>query len=216
MRLIFLGPPGVGKGTQAELVSKKFNIPQVSTGDILRQAVKKQTELGVLAKQYMDKGELVPDEVIIDLIKMRLIENDCRAGFILDGFPRTTAQAKSLTSTLKDMGIALDAVINFQLKDEILISRLSGRRVCKACGNNFHIYYQPPKDEFRCNKCGGKIYQRDDDKEEVINRRLKVYIEQTSPVINYYKKINILKDIDADAQIPVIFDKVMSILEKSN
>lgn len=212
MRLIFLGPPGVGKGTQSELVSEKFGIPQISTGDILRKAVKKQTELGILAKQYMDKGELVPDELIIGLIKGRLLEDDCSSGFILDGFPRTIAQAESLTSTLKDMEIFLDAVINFQLKDEIIIKRLSGRRVCKTCGYNFHIYYQPPKEEFKCDKCGGEIYQRDDDREEVINRRLKVYIEQTAPLINYYKEIGILKDVNADAEIHLIFDKVMNVL----
>lgn len=212
MRLIFLGPPGVGKGTQSELVSEKFGIPQISTGDILRKAVKKQTELGILAKQYMDKGELVPDELIIGLIKGRLLEDDCSSGFILDGFPRTIAQAESLTSTLKDMEIFLDAVINFQLKDEIIIKRLSGRRVCKTCGYNFHIYYQPPKEEFKCDKCGGEIYQRDDDREEVINRRLKVYIEQTAPLINYYKEIGILKDVNADAEIHLIFDKVMNAL----
>lgn len=210
MQLIFLGPPGVGKGTQSKLVSEKFGIPQISTGDILREAVKKQTELGILAKQYMDKGELVPDELIVNLIKGRLLEDDCSSGFILDGFPRTIAQAESLTSTLKGMGISLDMVINFHLQDEILIKRLSGRRICKTCGYNFHIYYQPPKNESMCDKCGGEIYQRDDDKEEVINRRLKVYMEQTAPLINYYQETGILKDVNADAEIPLIFDKVMN------
>lgn len=211
MRLIFLGPPGVGKGTQSELISKKFGIPQISTGDILRQAVKQQTPLGLLAKGYMDKGELVPDKVIIDLIKERLLENDCSNGFILDGFPRTIAQAEALTSTLKEMNLSLDAVVNFLLEDEILIKRLSGRRVCKSCGANFHIYYQPKSN---CDKCGGEIYQRDDDKEEVINRRLKVYKEQTFPLIEYYKGINLLKNVDADAEIPLIFDKVMSVIKE--
>lgn len=212
MRIIFLGPPGVGKGTQAELVSKKFKIPQISTGDILRQAVRKQTKLGELAKKYMDKGELVPDAVVIELIKERLLENDCKTGFILDGFPRTVAQAEALTSTLKDMGLNIEVVINFQLKDELLIKRLTGRRVCKACGYNFHIYYQPPKNEFVCDKCDGELYQRDDDKEEVINRRLKVYRDKTFPLINYYQQINILKDIDADGDISQIFDKVINLL----
>lgn len=216
MRLIFLGPPGVGKGTQSELISKKFGIPQISTGDILRQAVKQQTPLGLLAKGYMDKGELVTDKVIIDLIKERLLEDDCSNGFILDGFPRTIAQAEALTSTLKEMNLSLDAVVNFLLEDEILIKRLSGRRVCKSCGANFHTYYQPPQNDANCDKCGGEIYQRDDDKEEVINRRLKVYKEQTFPLIEYYKGINLLKDVDADAEIPLIFDKVMSVLGKEN
>lgn len=209
MRLIFLGPPGVGKGTQSELISKKFNIPQIATGDILRQAVKNQTELGVLAKGYMDKGELVPDDVIINLIKGRLLENDCREGFILDGFPRTVAQAEALTITLKEMGLDLDAIVNFTLKDELLIKRLCGRRVCPDCGYNFHIYYQPPKEESKCDKCGGKLYQRDDDKEEVINRRLRVYKEQTFPLIDYYLRNNLLKEVDADAEVEVVFDKVM-------
>ncbi|MFH1563099.1 MAG: adenylate kinase [Nitrospirota bacterium] len=212
MRLIFLGPPGVGKGTQSELISKKFNIPQIATGDILRQAVKNQTELGVLAKKYMDKGELVPDDVIINLIKGRLLEDDCQEGFILDGFPRTVAQAEALTITLKEMDLSLDAVMNFTLKDELLIKRLCGRRVCKDCGCNFHIYYQPPKNEFRCDKCEGEIYQRDDDKEEVINRRLKVYKEQTYPLIDYYRRIDFLKDVDADAEVSVIFDKIIDVL----
>lgn len=214
MRLIFLGPPGVGKGTQAELVAKKFNIPQISTGDILRQAVKNQTKLGLVAKKYMDKGELVPDNVIIDLIKTRLLEEDCKLGFILDGFPRTLTQAEALTYTLKEMALSLDTVINFNLKDEILIKRLTGRRVCKVCGYNFHVYYQPPQNESKCDKCGGEIYQRDDDKEDVITRRLKVYIEQTAPLINYYKKIGILKDVDADAQIQVIFDRIMDVVKE--
>ncbi|MEW6618646.1 MAG: adenylate kinase [bacterium] len=216
MRLIFLGPPGVGKGTQAELISKKFEIPQISTGDILRQAVKEQTELGLRAKKYMDKGELVTDEIIINLIKGRLLEDDCKAGFILDGFPRTIAQAETLTATLKEMGISLDAVIDLKVNDDVVIKRLTGRRVCKACGSNFHIYYQPPKNEFKCDKCGGELYQRDDDKEEVITRRLKVFKEQTAPLINYYKKINILKEVDTDAEIPLVFDRIMNVLEKND
>lgn len=214
MRIIFLGPPGVGKGTQAELVSKKLNIPQVSIGDILRQAVKNQTELGLSAKQYMDKGELVPDEIIINLVEKRLSENDCKNGFILDGFPRTIAQAESLTAILEERGLFLDVVISFNLRDEILIKRLSGRRVCKTCGCNFHIYYQPPKKESKCDKCGGELYQRDDDKEEVINQRLQVYKAQTAPLIDYYKNNNTLKEIDADAEIPENFNRIINLLEK--
>ncbi|MDI6735683.1 MAG: adenylate kinase [bacterium] len=222
MRLIFLGPPGAGKGTQSELISKKFNIPQIATGDILRQAVKNQTELGVLAKKYMDEGKLVPDDVIINLIKGRLLGDDCQMGFILDGFPRTVAQAEALTITLKEMGLSLDAVVNFSLKDELLIKRLCGRRVCKSCGYNFHVYYQPPKEESKCDKCGGEIYQRDDDKEEVINRRLKVYKEQTYPLIDYYRQIGSLKDVnvnhllkddETDTDVEVVLAKVIDVLE---
>ena len=221
MRLIFLGPPGAGKGTQSELISKKFNSPQIATGDILRQAVKNQTELGVLAKSYMDKGGLVPDDVIINLIKGRLLEDDCQEGFILDGFPRTVAQAEALTITLKEMELSLDAVVNFTLKDEFLIKRLCGRRVCKSCGYNFHVYYYPPKNESMCDKCGGEIYQRDDDNEEVVNRRLKVYKEQTYPLIDYYRRIDLLKDVDidllrdgdADTDVSVVFDKIIDVLE---
>ncbi len=222
MRLIFLGPPGAGKGTQSDLISKNFNIPQIATGDILRQAVKNQTELGVLAKKYMDEGKLVPDDLVINLIKGRLVGDDCQKGFILDGFPRTVAQAEALTLTLKEMGLSLDAVVNLSLKDELLIKRLCGRRVCRACGYNYHIYYQPPTNESVCDKCGGEVYQRDDDKEEVINRRLTVYKEQTYPLIDYYRQIGLLKDVNVnqllkddntDTDVEVVLAKVIDVLE---
>ncbi len=210
MKLILLGAPGAGKGTQAERIVAKYNIPQISTGDILRENVKTGTELGLKAKEYMDKGELVPDEVIIGIIKDRLSRDDCKNGYILDGFPRTIPQAEALTAALNPDKI--DTVIFINVSDEVVVERLSMRRVCRNCGAIYHLKYNPPKMETVCDKCGGEIYQRDDDKEETIKNRLSVYRKQTEPVVDYYKKLNILSEIDGSQSVEKIAANIDSIL----
>ncbi|MDI6792918.1 MAG: adenylate kinase [bacterium] len=214
MRLILLGPPGSGKGTQSEFLVSRYGIPQISTGDILREAVAKGTQLGRAAKAYMEEGKLVPDQLIIDIIKERLVAPDCERGFILDGFPRTEAQAEALRTTLSEMELSLSAVINIQVDEPTLIRRLSGRRICRDCQANYHIDYSPPKISDKCNKCGGEIYQRKDDKEEVIKNRLKVYLDQTEPLINYYKNVGgLLKEINGKGKVEEIFDRIVNVLE---
>lgn len=197
MIFILLGPPGAGKGTYSQRLIEKFKVPQISTGDILREAVKNNTELGKKAKEYMDKGLLVPDELIMEIIEERIKADDCKNGFLLDGFPRTVEQADALAYILNKNKLKLDAVINIIVKNEVLFKRLTGRRLCKNCGANFNIYTLPPQKEGLCDKCGGELYQRDDDKPEIIEKRLTVYAKQTTPLIDYYKKINLLKEIEA-------------------
>lgn len=197
MIFILLGPPGAGKGTYSQRLIEKFKVPQISTGDILREAVKNNTELGKKAKEYMDKGLLVPDELIVEIIEERIKADDCKNGFLLDGFPRTVEQADALAYILNKNKLKLDAVINIIVKNEVLFKRLTGRRLCKNCGANFNIYTLPPQKEGLCDKCGGELYQRDDDKPEIIEKRLTVYAKQTTPLIDYYKKINLLKEIEA-------------------
>lgn len=188
MRLILLGAPGAGKGTQAVVLSEKLNIPHISTGDIFRSNIKNGTELGRKAKEFIDKGMLVPDEVTIGIVKGRLQEEDCKNGFILDGFPRTIPQAEYLDVALESMGVHLDAVVNIHVPDEAIIARLSGRRVCPKCGAGYHTVYIQPKVKDICDHCGTAIIQRDDDKEETVISRLKTYHEQTEPLIAYYEK----------------------------
>jgi adenylate kinase len=188
MRLILLGPPGVGKGTQAKILTEQFSIPQLSTGDILRENVKKATPVGLKAKSFMDKGELVPDDVIIDLIRERLKQSDCARGFILDGFPRTVGQAEALEALLKGMAIAVDGVIDIDTSDEsVIITRVAGRRVCGSCGKIYHTKNMPPKKEGVCDACGGALIQRKDDNEETIRNRLKIYYQMTLPLKEFYK-----------------------------
>lgn len=213
MNIIMLGPPGAGKGTQAQMLAEKYGIPQISTGDILRAAVAEGTELGKKAKEYMDKGQLVPDEVVIGIVKERLSKPDCEKGFILDGFPRTVAQAEALDGILKEMGKKIDYVINIVVPDEEILKRLTGRRTCKVCGAMYHIIYNPPKVEGKCDKCGGDLYQRDDDKEETIKNRLSVYHSQTAPLIDYYRKKGVLIDIDGTKDIKTIFQDICAVLE---
>ncbi|MCD6364031.1 MAG: adenylate kinase [Synergistetes bacterium] len=196
--MVFLGPPGAGKGTQASLLKSKYGIAHISTGDILREAVKKGTELGKKAREYMDRGLLVPDEIIIGIIEERLAEPDAQKGFILDGFPRTIPQAEALDRLLEKKRISLNAVFLFNANKETILERLTGRRVCKKCGALYHIRYSPPKIEGVCDKCGGELYQRDDDKEETILRRLDVYRNQTEPLIDHYRKKGILIELDAN------------------
>ena len=208
LNLIFLGPPGGGKGTQAKFLVKDYSIPQISTGDILRDAVKKGTELGKLAKKYMDEGKLVPDDVVIGIIKDRLSEDDTKNGFILDGFPRTVAQAEALDQLLKEMGRELKAVILIDVPKDELLKRLTGRRTCSRCGKMYHIIYSPPKKEGICDECGGELYQRDDDKEETILKRLEVYESQTLPLVEYYEKKGLLRKVDGVGSVEEIYRRV--------
>jgi len=212
MKLILLGPPGAGKGTQAVRLVKHYGIPQISTGDILRKAVKDGTELGTLAKKYMDKGELVPDEVVIGIIRDRITEPDCEKGYILDGFPRTIAQAEALDEMLEKMGARIDHVVNISVADEEIIKRLTGRRTCSNCGAGYHILFDPPKQEGICDKCGGKLIQRDDDKEETIRARLEVYRQQTEPLIKYYEAKQLLRTIPGEGSMEEIFNAILKAL----
>lgn len=197
MIAILLGPPGAGKGTYSGKLIDIYNVPQISTGDILRANVKEGTELGKKAKGFMDKGALVPDSLIVDLIEDRIKADDCRNGFLLDGFPRTVEQANALEGIFNKKGLKLNRVINIIVERDVLIKRLTGRRMCKVCGGNFNIYTLPPKVDGVCDKCGGELYQRNDDKPDTIENRLNVYEKQTLPLIEYYRKKNALSDIDA-------------------
>ncbi|RZN14952.1 MAG: adenylate kinase [Methanosarcinales archaeon] len=210
MRLVLLGPPGAGKGTQAKRIAGKYQIPHVSTGDILRENLSAGTGLGLKAKTYMDKGELVPDNVLIDIIKERLSKPDCSSGFLLDGYPRTISQAEALNQILADT--QLDMVLNITVPDEELLKRLSGRRMCK-CGASYHTEFNPPKIMNVCDVCGSTLYQRDDDKEEAIKNRLKVYAKQTQPLIDYYSNLSMLKTVDGTESIDKIFAEITSILD---
>jgi adenylate kinase len=208
MNLILLGPPGAGKGTQAQMIVERYRIPQISTGDILRNAVKASTPLGLKAKAFMDRGQLVPDEVVIGIIDERLRAPDCNPGFILDGFPRTIAQAEALQSILTKIGKSIDHVINMEVDSEELVHRLTGRRTCKNCGAMFHVLFHPPKGEGVCDRCGGPLYQREDDKEETIRTRLREYQKQTAPLIEYYRQKNRLLSIQGMGGQDQIFERI--------
>ncbi|MCQ1530921.1 adenylate kinase [Lutispora saccharofermentans] len=213
MRIVLLGPPGAGKGTQAVKLVEKYNIPHISTGDIFRKNLKEKTELGLKAKEYMDKGLLVPDELVVDIVKDRLVEEDCAKGFLLDGFPRTVDQADALETELSKLGIKLDGVINIEVEDEVLIGRLTGRLVCRKCGATYHSKFNKPKAENVCDLCGGELYTRDDDKEETVKNRLLVYKNQTQPLIDYYTKKGMLKTIDGEADTDTVFAEICKALE---
>ena len=212
MNIVLLGPPGAGKGTQAKRLIEKYGIPQISTGDMLRAAVKEGTELGKQAKAYMDKGELLPDEVVIGIVKDRLQEADCKKGFMLDGFPRTVGQAEALDTALDSMEQKLDHIVCLDVPNEELMGRLTGRRTCKECGAGFHVMFDPPKKEGVCDHCGGEIYQRDDDNETTVMSRLDVYAKSTQPLIDYYKKQGILRLIDGVGSMGDIFNRVVKVL----
>lgn len=214
MRLVLLGAPGAGKGTQAKKLIEKYNIPQISTGDILRKAVADGTPLGKEAKSFMDKGELVPDSVVIGLVKERLAQDDCKKGYILDGFPRNTSQAETLDKVLSGMNASLDVALSVDVDKDDLMKRLTGRRTCKGCQQMYNIYFSPSKVDGKCDKCGGELYQRDDDKEATIKNRLDVYEKATAPLIDYYSKKGILKSVMGVGDIDQIFSKICSILEK--
>jgi len=212
MRLILLGPPGAGKGTQAKLLAEKFNIQQISTGDILRQAVKNKTKMGLKAKSYMDQGKLVPDNVVIGIMKDRLDNADCSKGFILDGFPRTIQQAESLSQALKQMEIDIDYLIDIEIDFNYLIQRLTGRWTCRECGEGYHKMSNPPKKKGVCDKCDGELYQRDDDKEETIQKRFEVYRKETEPLKDYYQKNGKLNAIKGDGGIQEIFSRITNLI----
>lgn len=215
MRIILLGGPGVGKGTQAKKLAEKYKLAHISTGDILRQAVKDGTEMGLMAKSFMDKGQLVPDEVVIGIIKDTLAKPEIKAGgFILDGFPRTVPQAQALDELTHKMNIPVDIVVNIKASSDIIVQRLSGRRTCRGCQSVYHVLNLPPKKEGICDRCGGQLYQRDDDKEETIRNRIKVYEDQTSPLIEYYKKLGKLKDVSGEAEIDEVFAEICDLLSK--
>lgn len=214
MRLVLLGPPGVGKGTQASAIVSKYKIPHISTGDIFRANIKEGTELGKEAKSYMDKGLLVPDEVVVSIVKDRLTKDDCKEGFLLDGFPRTLEQADALDKELSKLGIKLDKVVNIDADKEILIERAIGRRICKQCGATYHIVFNPPKNESVCDFDGGELFQREDDIKETVATRIEVYLEQTQPLIDYYLEKGIILNVDGTRPIEETFQTIVSALEE--
>ena len=213
MRLVLLGAPGAGKGTQAKMLIEKYKIPQISTGDILRKAVADGTPLGKEAKVIMDKGELVPDKIVLGLVEERVKQDDCKKGFILDGFPRNTVQAEALDKMLNAMGLPIDSALSVDVPKDDLMKRLTGRRTCKNCQQMYNVYYSPPKKDVVCDKCGGELFQRGDDKEDTIKKRLEVYDAQTAPLIDYYNKKGILKSVMGVGNIDEIFNKVCALLE---
>ncbi len=212
VRVVLLGPPGAGKGTQAKWLQERFEACQVSTGDILRKAVAEQTPLGKQAAAYINRGALVPDSLIVDLVAERLKEKDCDKGFVLDGFPRTISQAESLEEILKKMRLALDCVLSVQVPHRVIVERLAGRRTCKGCGALYHLTLDPPSKEGVCDRCGGELYQRDDDREETITARLKVYEAQTAPLVNYYRERGMLREIDGVGKVDEIRSRVLQAL----
>lgn len=212
MRAVLLGPPGAGKGTQAVRLVERYNVPQISTGDIFRKNIKEGTELGRKAQEYMNSGRLVPDELVVDLVKDRLLQDDCKNGYLLDGFPRTIFQAEQLDKFLEEQGQQLDAVINFEVGYDTLIARLTGRRVCKSCGASYHVVNMPPKTEGLCDRCGGELEQRKDDTKETAVNRISVYEESTAPLIDYYSKTGALKNFDGETDPDQLLEEIVSVI----
>ncbi len=212
MKLILLGPPGAGKGTQAESIRDVYRLTHISTGDIFRKNMKENTVLGKKAKEYVDKGQLVPDEITIAMVEDRLKEEDAQAGFLLDGFPRSAAQAEALDEMLMELGTKLDKVINLEVDKKILVDRAVGRRLCKDCGATYHIRYNPPKAEGICDKCGGELYQRADDVAETVEKRITVYENETMPLVEYYTKKGNIVTINGDQPIETVFDEIKKAL----
>ena len=212
MRLVFLGAPGVGKGTQAEMAAAKLASPKISTGDLLRTGVAQKTPLGLEAQQYMTRGELVPDNVVIGLVAEKIASPECEKGFILDGFPRTILQADALSGILQEQGVTLDRVIYFVIPREEVVKRLSGRRSCSACSAVYHVDYVPPKQEGRCDECGAALVQRSDDKRETVESRLVVYEEQTAPLIDYYQEKHVLAELDGTGSVEEVQERLSALL----
>ena len=209
-KMLIMGPPGAGKGTQAENIIKYYNIPHISTGDMFRAAISNKTEVGIIAKQYIDKGNLVPDEVTVGIVKERLSQPDCKNGFLLDGFPRDLHQAEMFSSMLKELGISIDLVLNIHVDHEKLINRIIGRRICPNCGRTYHVVYNKPIKEGICDDCGASLIQRKDDNVETVKNRLEVYSHQTEPLINYYK--DLVVNIDGDRDVDVIFNDIKKVI----
>ena len=212
MKIVMLGAPGAGKGTQAKMIAEQYKIPHVSTGDIFRMNIKNGTALGMEAKTYMDKGELVPDELTVRILLDRVAQDDCKNGYVLDGFPRTIPQAEVLDAELTKLGDAIDFAINVDVPDENIIRRMSGRRACVSCGATYHIVHIPPKKEGICDKCGAELILRDDDKEETVKNRLNIYHAQTQPLIDFYTKKNVLKTVDGTVDSADVFAAIKAIL----
>lgn len=215
MNLVFLGPPGAGKGTQAERISEKYGIAHISTGDIFRENIKKGTELGRKAKEYMDRGELVPDEVVIAIVREALSGEECARGFLLDGFPRTVAQADALEKMLEEIGRPLDRVVNLSVPDQVVVERLTARRTCRNCGRNYHLMFNPPKVDGVCDACGGELYQRDDDREETVRARLEEYRRKTQPLIDYYREKGLLVEVAGDGGIDEVTEAIQDALQSA-
>ncbi|MHB7941973.1 adenylate kinase [Staphylococcus capitis] len=213
MNIILMGLPGAGKGTQASEIVKKFPIPHISTGDMFRKAIKDETDLGKEAKSYMDRGELVPDEVTVGIVKERISEDDAKKGFLLDGFPRTIEQAEALNNIMSELDREIDAVINIEVPEEELMNRLTGRRICEKCGTTYHLVFNPPKVDGICDIDGGKLYQREDDNPETVSNRLSVNVKQSKPILEYYNEKGVLKNIDGSKDIEEVTNDVIDILD---
>ncbi|AGA67999.1 adenylate kinase family protein [Desulfitobacterium dichloroeliminans LMG P-21439] len=216
MRVILMGPPGAGKGTQAADLITRYQIPHISTGDMFRAAIKAGTALGIKAKEYMDAGSLVPDEVTIGIVAERLAEPDCSKGFLLDGFPRTVAQADALDKIINDLKLNLDGVINIEVPEAKLLERLTGRRICRQCGATYHMVFNPSANAAVCDKCGGELYQRSDDSLETAKNRLQVYNDQTQPLIDYYRGKGLLREINGDQDIALVLQDIVETLEHNH
>ena len=213
MNIILMGLPGAGKGTQASEIVKKFPIPHISTGDMFRKAIKDETDLWKEAKSYMDRGELVPDEVTVGIVKERISEDDAKKGFLLDGFPRTIEQAEALNDIMQELGRSIDAVINIEVPEEELMNRLTGRRICETCGTTYHLVFNPPKVDGVCDLDGGKLYQREDDNPETVANRLSVNVKQSKPILSYYQDKGVLENIDGSKDIKEVTSDVINILD---
>ncbi|KKK37076.1 adenylate kinase [Mesobacillus campisalis] len=216
MNLVLMGLPGAGKGTQADKIVAKYNIPHISTGDMFRAAMKEGTELGLKAKSFMDQGALVPDEVTIGIVRERLSKEDCQNGFLLDGFPRTVAQAEALENILEGLDRKIDYVINIDVDQSILMERLTGRRICKSCGATYHLVFNPPAQEGTCDRCGGELYQRADDNADTVQNRLEVNIQQTQPLLNFYETKGYLRNINGQQDISAVFADIEKLLGDLN